>query len=49
MAMESKKMIFEKLTPVAESSDKSLPPDVASLAQQQPSVEELPVAQHPCE
>jgi len=49
MAMEGKKMIFEKLTPIAESSDKSLPLVVASPEQQQPSVEELPVAQHPCE
>ena len=48
-AMEGEKIIFEKLTPVAESPDKSSPPVVASPALQQTPVVELPAMQQlPC-
>ena len=47
-AMEGEKIIFEKLAPVAESSDESLPSVVASPAVQQPPGQEFPVTQHPC-
>jgi hypothetical protein len=48
-AMVGEKIIFEKLTPVAESPDESLPPVVPSPALQQTSVVELPAMQQlPC-
>jgi len=48
-AMEGEKIIFEKLTPVAESPAESLPPVVASPALQQTSIVELPAMQQlPC-
>ena len=50
-AMEGEKIIFGKLTPVAESSNESTPPPpvVASPALQHPPVVELPVTQQlPC-
>ena len=50
-AMEGEKIIFGKLTPVAESSNESMPPPpvVASPALQHPPVVELPVTQQlPC-
>ena len=48
-AMEGENIIFEKLTPVAESPGESSPPVVASPALQQTSIVELPVMQQlPC-
>ena len=44
-AMEGEKIIFEKLTPVAESPAESLPPVVASPALQKTSIVELPAMQ----
>jgi hypothetical protein len=47
--MEGEKIVFKKLTPVAESPDESLPPVVASPALQHKSVVELPAVQQlPC-
>jgi hypothetical protein len=46
--MEGEKIKFKKLTPVAESSEESLPLVVASPALQQPPGQELPVMQYPC-
>ena len=48
-AMEGEKLIFEKLTPVAELPDKSSPPVIASPAQHQPPIVESPAMQQlPC-